>query len=382
MILFKESLPLGMNIVEIFEELPDFRVEGRTSYPLSEVLVISLCAVLAGAEDYEDIAEYGRQQSEFLGSFLALKAGIPSHDTFNRVFRYMDSESFAHCLSRWSAQIVESLSNLQITIDGKVLRATSERGKRTSGLCLVNAWVAEHCLSLGQIKVDAKSNEKTAIPAIIEDIDIKGALVSIDAMGTHTKFAEQIRIREGHYLLALKKNQKALYEQVSDWMIRHQDRFEKAEQTDYVGGRIEERTTYLCQDLTFLDALKEWPDCQSVIMSHYDRSFKNGKEAPSSKTRFYISSASFTAEEFGKATRSHWSIENQLHWYLDVVFLEDRQRVRKDHGPDNMATARKMALQMLMQHKTKGTSLKKIRKRATWNQNFLLQVLSSMKIEV
>lgn len=377
-----EVLPLRMNIVEIFEELPDFRVRGRTSYPLSEVLVISLCAVLAGAEDYEDMAEYGRQKSEFLGSFLELKAGIPSHDTFNRVYRYMDRSAFTHCLSRWSAEIIGSLSELQINIDGKVLRATSQRGKRTSGLCLVNAWVAEHCLSLGQVKVDAKSNEKTAIPAILEDIDIKGALVSIDAMGTHTKFAAQIRAKEGHYLLALKKNQKALYEQVSDWMTRHQDSFEKAEETDYVGGRIEERITYLCQDLPFLDALKEWPDCQSVIMSHYERSFKNGKEDRSSKTRFYISSARFTAQEFGKATRSHWSIENQLHWYLDVVFLEDRQRVRKDHGPDNMATARKMALQMLLQHKTKATSLKKLRKRATWNQDFLLQVLASMQIEL
>ena len=371
-----------MNIVEIFEELPDFRVPGRTSYPLSEILVISLCAVLSGAEDYEDIAEYGRQKSDFLSTFLDLESGIPSHDTFNRVFRFMDKEVFSQCLTRWSSEIVQSLSDLQINIDGKVLRATAERGKRSSGLCLVNAWVAEHCLSLGQVKVYAKSNEKTAIPSIIEDIDIKGALVSIDAMGTHTKFAEQIRAKKGDYLLALKKNQKALYEQVSDWMIRHQDSFEKAKETDYIGGRIEERTTYLCQNLTFLDATQQWPDCRSVIMSHYERDFKNGKQNHGSKTRFYISSANFTAQQFGKAIRSHWSIENQLHWYLDVVFLEDRQRVRKDNGPENMATARKMALQMLMQHKTKGTSMKKLRNRATWNQDFLLKVLASMKLEI
>ena len=379
MILAQEGLSSGMNLGEIFEEIPDFRVQGRTSYPLSEILVISLCGVLAGAEDYEDIAEYGRQKESFLRSFLRLENGIPSHDTFNRVFRYLDSQSFSQCLRRWSEEIIDSLSELQINIDGKVLRGTAKRGKRTSGLCLVNAWVAEHCLSLGQVKVEAKSNEKTAIPAIIEDIDIRGALVSIDAMGTHTKFAEQIRANGGHYLLALKKNQKALYEQVSDWMIRHQDSWEKHLETDYVGGRIEQRTTFLCQDLSFVDALEQWPDCKSIIMSHYERSFKNGKEDHSTKTRFYISSAEFNAQEFGKCIRSHWSIENQLHWYLDVVFLEDRQRVREGNGPENMATTRKMALQLLMQHKTKGTSLKKLRKRATWNQNFLLEVLLSMQ---
>lgn len=369
-----------MNLVEIFNEIPDFRVQGRIDYLLSEILVISLCGVLAGAEDYEDIAEYGRQKEEFLSSFLELDHGIPAHDTFNRVFRYMDKQAFGKCLHRWSAEIIESLSDLQINIDGKVLRATGKRGKRTSGLCLVNAWVAEHCLSLGQVKVDEKSNEKTAIPAIIEDIDIQGALVSIDAMGTHEKFAQQIRSKGGHYLFALKKNQKALYEQVSDWMTRQKENLESDTETDYVGGRIEKRSTYICQDLGFLDTLDPWPDCRSIIMVNYERSFKNGKQEDSTKTRFYISSADFNAKAFGKCTRSHWSIENQLHWYLDVVFLEDRQRVRKDNGPENMATVRKMALQLLMQHKTKGMSLKKLRKRAAWNEGFLFQVLKSMKI--
>ncbi|MEM6347652.1 MAG: ISAs1 family transposase [Bacteroidota bacterium] len=368
-----------MKLSEIFDEIPDFRVAGRTSYRLSNILVISLCAVLAGAEDYEDIAEYGRQKEDFLRTFLALENGIPSHDTFNRVFRFMDQVSFEQCLRRWSEQIVASLSGLQINIDGKVLRATARRGKRTSGLCLVSAWVAEHCLSLGQVKVDAKSNEKTAIPAILEDIDLNGTLVSIDAMGTHEKFARQIRAKEGEYLFALKKNQKALYEQVSEWMIRHKDRWEKDHQTDYVGGRIETRTTFVCQDLRFIDALHSWPDCRSMIMVHYQRSFKNGKEEVANKTRFYISSADFSAQQFAQATRSHWSIENQLHWYLDVVFLEDRQRVREGNGPENMATTRKMALQLLLQHKTKGTSLKKLRKRAAWNEDFLLKILQSLQ---
>lgn len=156
-----------MKIAEIFEDVPDFRVLGRVSYKLSEFLVISLCAVLGSAEDCEEIAEYGRQKEGFLRSFLDLDHGIPSHDTFTRIFRFLDKKAFSACLYRWSEEIVASVNVLQINIDGKALRATGKRGKRTSGLCLVNAWVAEHCLSLGQVKVDAKSNEKNAIPAII-----------------------------------------------------------------------------------------------------------------------------------------------------------------------------------------------------------------------
>ncbi|MEO1381620.1 MAG: ISAs1 family transposase [Bacteroidota bacterium] len=367
-----------MELTEIFEDVPDFRVLGRTSYKLSELLIISLCAVLGGAEDYEEIAEYGRQKEDFLRTFLDLDHGIPSHDTFTRVFRFLDKEAFSRCLYRWSEEIVTSLDALQINIDGKVLRATGKRGKRTSGLCLVNAWVANHCLSLGQVKVDAKSNEKTAIPTIIEDIDIAGSLVSIDAMGTHSKFAQQIRSKGADYLLALKKNQKSLYEQVSDWLERHHDTLEKYTETDYVGGRIETRTTWLCQDLRWLNALEQWPDCASIIMTRYERSFKNGKDDSSSKTRFYISSAKYKAQQFNTAVRSHWSIENQLHWYLDVVFMEDKQRVREGNGPENMATLRKLSLQLLMQQKTKGISMKKLRKRAAWNDEFLIKTILQM----
>jgi len=367
-----------MQITEIFEEVPDFRVLGRTSHKLSDVLVLSLCAVLGGAEDYEEIAEYGRQKEDFLGSFLDLEHGIPSHDTFTRIFRFLDKEAFSNCLYRYSEEIVASLDALQINIDGKVLRATGQRAKRTSGLCLVNAWVADHCLSLGQVKVDAKSNEKTAIPTIIEDIDISGALVSIDAMGTHSKFAQQIRSKGGDYLLALKKNQKELYEQVSDWLERHQDALEKHTDIDYVGGRIERRTTWVCQELGWLDALEQWPDCSSIIMTRYERSFKQGKADSSSKTRFYISSAKYNASLFNTSIRSHWSIENQLHWYLDVVFMEDKQRVREGNGPENMATLRKLSLQLLLQQKTKGMSLKKLRKRAAWNDEFLIKSISQL----
>ena len=224
-----------------------------------------------------------------------------------------------------------------------------------------------------------KSNEKTAIPELLEHLDIQGALVSIDAMGTHIPFAEQIRSQQADYLLALKLNQKNLHEEVHDWMNSRKDILESDEQIDYVAGRIEKRTTYVCHQLTFIDELTQWPDCQSVIMVECERSFKNEPEKIEYHTRFYISSKLESAAYFGICTRNHWSIENQLHWYLDVVFAEDRQRVRKDNAPDNTAILRKMALQILLQNKGK-SSLKKVRKRAAWNEEFLVELLLSIPI--
>ncbi len=229
---------------------------------------------MSGAEDFEEIAEYGRQKEDFLRQFLVLPNGIPSHDTFNRVFRYLDVSAFETCLVKWSKEIIDQLTDYQVTIDGKVLRATGEQGKRTAGLCLVSAWVSQHCLSLGQVKVEQKSNEKAAIPNLLKDLEIAGSLVSIDAMGSDRKIAGKIRQKQADYLLALKENNKGLYEEVHDWMVNRTASFEKATQVDLVGGRIEQRTTYVCDYLEFIDELKNWQDAQSVIMVESRRTFK------------------------------------------------------------------------------------------------------------
>jgi predicted transposase YbfD/YdcC len=370
-----------MKLVEIFETVKDFRVINRSYYNLAEILVLSLCAVLSGADDFEEIEEYGHQKEEFLRGFLELPNGIPSHDTINRVFRLLDKSSLEECLRTYSQEILSNLEhhNLashQINIDGKVLRATGKRGKKTAALCLVNAWSAEHCLSLGQVKVDKKSNEKTAIPEIIRTVDIKGALVSIDAMGCDKKIASLIVENEGDYLLALKKNQKGLYEEVHDWMQSRKETMQSFEQQDYVGGRIEIRKTYVTQNLSYIDEASNWRKSASIIMIEGERKFKNGEQKDTFQTRYYISSAIGDAEYFGTAIRNHWSIENKLHWFLDVIFNEDRQRVREGNAPDNMALMRKIALQLLLQNKGK-SSLKKARKRAAWNNEFLMQVLHS-----
>lgn len=365
-----------MKIVEIFKEIPDFRNEGYISYNLSEILVVALCAVLSGAEDFEEIATYGFEKEEFLKQFLELKNGLPSHDTYNRVFLNMDTNSFEKVLKNWSKEILDELESYQINIDGKVLKATGQRGKKTAAICIVSAWASEHCLSLGQVKVAKKSNEKTAIPQIIESVDVKGALVTIDAMGCHSHIANLIRAHQGHYLLALKKNQKGLYEEVHDWMLKHKEKMDTFTQTDYVGGRIEKRTTYVTNNLTYIDELADWQDSKTIILVQGERTFKNGLTKNTFQQRFYVSSADEEAKYFGKATRNHWSIENQLHWYLDVVFREDNQRVRVGNAPENMATLRKMALQTLLKHKGKG-SLKKARKRAAWNEKFLFSILQN-----
>lgn len=366
-----------MKIVEIFESIPDFRNEKYINYKLSEILVLSLCAVLSGADDCEEIAEYGQEKEKFLRQFLELKNGIPSHDTFNRVFKNMDIPSFEKCLIEWSREIMDELADRQINIDGKVLRATGKRGKKTAAICIVSAWLSEHCLCLGQYKVSKKSNEKTAIPQLIEAIDIRESLVSIDAMGCDKKTAALICYHQGEYLLALKKNQKGLYEEVHDWMNHHHATMDKFEQTDYVGGRIERRSTYVTNQLTFIDETQQWANSKSIIMIKSEREFKNGVEKNTAQTRFYISSVDANAEYFARRIRNHWSIENQLHWYLDVVFNEDRQRVRMGNGAENMAILRKMGLQILLQNKGK-KSLKTIRKKVAWNENTLLDILENL----
>ena len=365
-----------MELIEIFDTVEDFRVLNRTEHRLSDILVLSLCAVLSGADDFEEIEEYGHQKEEFLRGFLLLPNGIPSHDTINRVFRLLDTRSLETCLQTYSRAILEGIERHQINIDGKVLRATGKRGKKTAALCLVSAWSAEYSLSLGQIKVDKKSNEKTAIPEIIKNVDIKGALVSIDAMGCDKTTAELIVENEGDYLLALKKNQKGLYEEVHDWMQSRKSHLLSYEQKDYVGGRIETRRTYVTQNLDFIDEAAQWMKSTSIIMVEGERSYKNGLEKDTFQTRYYISSATGDAKYFGGAVRNHWSIENKLHWFLDVVFKEDNQRVREGNAPENMAIVRKIALQLLLANKGK-SSLKKARKKAAWNDEFLLEVLDS-----
>lgn len=358
----------------LFADVPDFRLNRRKRHLLLDILVITLLAVICGADDCEEIALYGRQKELFLRTFLSLPNGIPSHDTFNRVLKFLDKKAFSECLYRWSKHIMTTLEPVmnQLNVDGKVLRATAKAGKKKSGLCIVSAWAGEHRLVLGQEKVASKSNEKTAIPDLLKTLELSNTLVSIDAIACEKSNAELIVEKKGHYLLALKKNQGLLYEQVTQRMQQSKAQLPVDENIDFGSGRIETRRCYVESNLNLYDDLRDWPSCQSVIMVEASRQI-NG--IISHQTRYYLSDLVLPAAHFNSVVRHHWGIENQLHWCLDMVFHEDQQRIRVGNGAENFATVRKMALQLLHRMDDK-ESLKSRRKLAGWDDNYLLKILT------
>lgn len=310
-------------------------------------------------------------------TFLELSNGIPSHDTFNRVFKFLDKKVFGECLYRWSREILSGLDQnmQQLCVDGKVQRGTARGGQRKSGLCVVSAWVSEHRLVLGQERVDRKSNEKTAIPQLLGSLDLKDSLVSIDAIACQVTNADLIVERQGHYLLALKKNNKVAHQQVSERMQAQKGDLPSFEHVDFGSGRIERRRCYVESELALYDGLADWQHLRSIVMVEASREIA-GKT--STETRYYLSDLELGAEGFNGLVRGHWGIENSLHWVLDVAFAEDRQRVRSGNAPDNMTTLRKLAMQMLG-HVDDKQSTKNKRKMAGWNDEYLVQILDKIK---
>lgn len=363
-----------MEFDKFFADVPDFRLDRRKKHRLVDILAIAVCAVVCGANDFEEIAAYGHQKVAFLSRFLALPNGIPSHDTFNRVFRFVDKERFADCLHRWSRQILSGLQEelTHISVDGKVLCATAKAGQKKSGICLVSAWVAEHRLVLGQAKVDSKSNEKTAIPELLGSLDLADSLVSIDAIACERKNADLIVGKQGHYLLALKSNHKHIYEQVSQRMQQVRSQLPCSEHIDFGSGRIETRTCHVENNLALYDDLAGWTHLKSIVMVESKRE-TDGKT--STESRFYLSSLALGPKVFNNLVRRHWSIENCLHWQLDVTFSEDTQRTRSGGAAENLATLRKLALQVLNKVEDK-ESIKNRRKMAGWSDEYLAKVLS------
>lgn len=366
-----------MKEIRFFEDVEDFRIDRTKQYPLTEILMISLCAVLGGADDFEQIAEYGRQKIGFLRRFLDLSNGIPSHDTFSRVFRHLDQKQFSDSLHRWSKELLSFLAGEQIAIDGKVLRGTDKKGHKKSGICIVSAWAQGNRLVLGQAKVGEKSNEKTAIPVLLDSLELKGAIVSIDAIGCQPKIAEQVRGKEGHYLLAVKKNQGRLLEEAVSRFKAHEGRLERFEKTDFVGGRIEKRICTVLRDLTFVDAAARFKDSRCLVRVESSRTLKAQPDKTSSETRYFLTSLDATAERFLAISKNHWSIENQLHWMLDVVFSEDQARARTQNAAENLSTLRKIALQLLVRAEDK-VSMKNRRFKAALNDDYMFQLLNPL----
>jgi predicted transposase YbfD/YdcC len=337
--------------------------------------MLSLCAVVSGAEDFEEIEQYGKEKEAFLRTFLDFPNGMPSHDTINRVFRYLDKEKFGESLYRWSSEILDFMDYYQVNIDGKVLRGTNPSGKKKGGLCLVSAWASEQGLCLGQVKTEEKSNEKTAIPLLIESLDLKGAVVSIDAIGTSADIAAALVDKESDYLLALKKNQKHAFEQVEEWFSKYGSSFEREVWEDFGSGRIEKRVCYVCKNIALMDSVSGWAGAKTLVMVEASREKKG---VITQEKRYYLSSLQADATTFNRLVRRHWAIENQLHWHLDVSFREDQSRVRKDNAPDNMSTLRKIALQLLQQVQDK-RSIKTKRKTAGWNNEYMIKIIQNLR---
>jgi len=365
-----------MTYINFFEAVEDYRVTGRCFHFLGDILMLSLCAFLSGADDFEEVEDYGIEKIDFLSTFLYLPHGIPSHDTINRVFERICPLQFSKCLHNHSHHILEFVARKQINIDGKVLRGTRTSEGKNSGLCIVSAWASEYHLTLGQVVVDKKSNEKMAIPSLLEELDLNNAIVTIDAMATHQNIADLITAAAGDYILALKKNQKILLEEVESEFLRQKEGLIFDKTVDFGSGRIETRSAYVVENIELIDQLAEWQTVKSIIIIESKRE-KN--DILQENTRFYLCSFVPTQKQANQYVRTHWGIEGTLHWHLDLSFGEDKSKTKKGNAPENLNIIRKTALQALKQIEGK-QSIKNKRKMAGWNNEYLLKVLQTFKI--
>jgi predicted transposase YbfD/YdcC len=378
------ALSATRSLNEHFATLEDPRVERTKLHPLLSVITIAICAVICGAETWDEIEEFGKAKAEWLKSFLDLPNGNPSHDTFNRVFQALDPKQFQECFLNWMKAVAEALSSQVIALDGKTLRGSRDELGGKGAIHMVSAWAASNRLVLAQVKVDTKSNEITAIPELLRALTVEGCIVTIDAMGTQREIAKQILDQGGDYALALKENQGTLYQDVVE-MFAHAKSgtieelvIDNARTIEKGHGRIEVRRYRVIADPEVIGWLQEghrWPGLQAIGMVESERRIGDLR---TKETRYYILSKPLTAKAFGEAVRSHWGIENQVHWVLDVGFHEDQSRIRAGYAAENFAVLRHLALNLLQRHKVKRLSVKARRLKAAWDNDYLIQILQTV----
>jgi predicted transposase YbfD/YdcC len=364
---------MSQRIKEYLVSVADFREPKKCKHRLSDILIIGLCTYLSNGQDYEDMALFAQTHGSYLTELVDLPNGIPSHDTFRRVFQFLDSKALKDVLTAHGKEMLAILAEKQICIDGKKLRGVSPTTKGNKGLYIVNAWVGENRLCVGQERVADKSNEITAIPTLLSQLDLTDAVVSIDAMGCQTEIAQQICDQKGHYLLALKANQGDLFDEVS-CAFRACKALSSEWEWEYGRNRFEtRRCSILCAGRSISDSfLGQWSGLETLVKIDSTRLIK-GKTT--TETRYYLSDESSSNPiYFNKLARGHWGIENHLHWHLDVTFQEDACRVRTGNSPENLATLRKFALQIIAQQKDK-LSLKKRRVKAAYDVEYLKELL-------
>lgn len=357
-----------------FAELKDPRKGNAGRHNMLEMLVIALCSTLTGGGDCTDMAEFAEAKLAFLRGFLTLEHGAPSHDTFSRLFRLLDPEQFRTCFQHFMARFAEACQGV-IAIDGKVLRHSFDKASGKSALHMVSAWGCEQQLVLAQIATEVKSNEITAVPKLLKLLNLEGCTVTVDALNCQRAIAQQVIDQRGDYALALKENQGTLHDDVSRFLDDPASEVQTAAAAvDGDHGRIETRTASVSTDIDWLQEHHKWPGLTAVgkVMRLREAAGKTSTE-----TAYYLLSSALTPERFGEVVRSHWGIENRLHWRLDVSMNEDQARNRMDNGPHNLAVLRHMALNLLRKETSKRSLPKKLR-RAALSDAFLARVLAQI----
>jgi predicted transposase YbfD/YdcC len=362
-----------IKLLKFARSLPDCRMDRKKLHLAEDIVFITLAAVVCGAETWEDIADFGRSKIIFLKRFLKLENGIPSPDTFNRFFASLNPKVFESLFLSWIKGLCKDHKGV-VAIDGKTVRGSRKQGNK-SAIHMVSAFAAANGLVIGQVKINQKSNEITAIPELINVLDIEDCIITIDAMGCQTKIAEAIITNEADYILAVKENQKELYANIIDTFRFAEDKKIKSyEDVDTGHGRVETRLCTITNNLELLTNVQDWRNINSLVKIESQRYIKSTGETQK-ETRYYISSLDKDAKTIGQAIRSHWGIENKLHWQLDVSFGEDKSRKRDRNAAENYSIVLRMALNLVKSENTTKRSVKGKRLKAGWDDEYLLSLL-------
>jgi predicted transposase YbfD/YdcC len=378
------SAEIRERIASCFAELQDPRQPMNQAHLFLDLLVISICAIVCGADDWEAVADYAVAKEVWLATFLALPGGPPAHDTFWRVFRHLDGEQFQRCFLHWVGEMVELKAGQVIALDGKQVRRSHDKSEGQASIHMLSAWATENQLVLGQLRVDEKTNEIMALPELLAALDLSGCIVTVDALGCQTAVAQAVIDGGGDYLFALKENHPLLYEDTvllfSDLAAAGVDLSPEvvARDVNKDHGRIEIRQAWVVSDADILHALRgteKWPHLTALVKVDAERILPDKRER---NTRYYLASFPIQADQAITMTRHHWHIENCLHWVLDIAFREDECRIRKDNGAQNFVILRHIALNLLKQEMTCKLGIKNKRLKAGWDQKYLLAVLQPL----
>lgn len=372
---------------DCLKSVDDPRTEKNQKHKFIDIMAIAILSTISGADTWDDMEDWGKAKKEWLSGFLELPNGIPSHDTFNRLFSMIDPDQFHKAFIEWVKAVTEKIEGV-VAIDGKTIRRSRDLSKGKRAIHVVSAWASDNGLVLGQCKTEEKSNEITAIPELLKQLDIKGCIVTIDAMGTQKKIAEQIISCEADYILSVKENQPVLYENIrlyfeTEVLSKNKKELEKRgfyyKEYCKEHGRLEVREYYITNEIAWLEEKREWKGLSGLGLCI--SKVREGEKTTETRSYGIYSKKSMTAEEYGRSKRNHWQIENSLHWVLDIAYREDESRIRAGNSAENLNILRHMTLNMLKQEKSCKRGIAGKRKNCGWNDGYLLKVLKTLDIK-